>query len=258
MISNAILPILHCIGDIMDILGIRIEDIDMEQALLKAYSFINNNNTFSYIFTPNSEICMAAIKDRNLMEILNSSFMNIPDGEGVIIASKILKTPLKEKVPGCMFVQNLLGMGKNFSVYLLGASEDSVRTAKENILIRYPHISVSGFHNGFFDEDQEKDIINDINAKNPDFIIVGLGAPKQELFIFKHRHDINTGLAIGAGGTIDIISGYAKRAPEFFCKYKLEWFYRLIKEPKRFKRMLNIPLFLIKCKIHIMSKKKKD
>ncbi len=242
----------------MDILGIRIDDIDMEQALMRAYSFINDNSSFSYIFTPNAEICMAAIKDRALLEALNSSFMNIPDGEGVVLASKILKTPLKEKVPGCVFVQNLLGMGKNFSVYLLGASQDSVTMAKENILKRYPGISISGIHNGFFDQTQEKDIIDDINTKKPDLIIIGLGAPKQELFMFRHRNDIHSGLAIGAGGTIDIISGYAKRAPEFFCKYKLEWFYRLVKQPKRFKRMLNIPLFLIKCKIHVMSKKKKD
>ena len=161
---------------------------------------------------------MAAIKNNNLMEALNSSFMNIPDGEGVVLASKILKTPLKEKVPECVFVQNLLGIGKNFSVYLLGASYDSVSTAAQNIMSHYPNISISGFHDGFFGENQEKEIIDDINIKKPDLIIIGLGAPKQELFIYRHSKDIRSGLAIGAGGTIDIISGFAKRAQEFcFC-----------------------------------------
>lgn len=252
------LPILQSIGDAMDILGIRIDDIDMDNALSKAYAALCDNKSFKYIFTPNAEICMAAIKNNNLMEALNSSFMNIPDGEGVVLASKILKAPLKEKVPGCVFVQNLLGIGKNFSVYLLGASYDSVSTAAQNILSHYPNISISGFHDGFFSENQEKEIIDDINIKKPDLIIIGLGAPKQELFIYRHSKDIRSGLAIGAGGTIDIISGFAKRAPEFFCKYKLEWFYRLIKQPKRFRRMLNIPLFLLKCKQHMLFKKKKD
>jgi N-acetylglucosaminyldiphosphoundecaprenol N-acetyl-beta-D-mannosaminyltransferase len=122
----------------------------------------------------------------------------------------------------------------------------------------YPNISISGFHYCFFCENQEKEIINDINIKKPDLIIIGLGAPKQELFIYRHRQDIRSGLAIGAGGTIDIISGFAKRAPEFFCKYKLEWFYRLVKQPRRFRRMLNIPLFLLMCKQHMLFKKKKD
>lgn len=240
----------------MDILGIRIDNIDMENALIKAYDALSDSDFFRYIFTPNAEICMAAIKDSFLMEVLNSSFMNIPDGDGVVLASKILKTPLKEKVPGCLFVQNLLGMGKSFSVYLLGASYDSVSTAIKNIQLRYPHITIAGFHDGYFGENQEKKIIDDINSGKPDLIIVGLGAPKQEFFLYKHRHNIHSGLAIGAGGTIDIISGFSKRAPEFFCKHKLEWLYRLLKQPSRFKRMLNIPLFLIKCRQH--ARKIKD
>ncbi len=240
----------------MDILGIKIDNIDMENALLKASDALSDNESFRYIFTPNAEICMAAIKDSSLMEVLNSSFMNIPDGDGVVLASKILKTPLKEKVPGCVFVQNLLGMGKTFSVYLLDASYDSVSTAIKNIRLRYPHITIAGFHDGFFSTDQEKEIIDDINAKKPDLIIVGLGAPKQEFFLYKHRYNIHSGLAIGAGGTIDIISGFSRRAPEFFCKHKLEWFYRLLKQPVRFRRMLNIPLFLIKCRQHARKTKK--
>ncbi|HOF26294.1 MAG TPA: WecB/TagA/CpsF family glycosyltransferase [Clostridia bacterium] len=240
----------------MDILGIKIDNTDMEKALEKAYDALSDRTSFRYIFTPNAEICMAAIKDNSLMEVLNSSFMNIPDGDGVVLASKILKTPLKEKVPGCVFVQNLLGMGKSFSVYLLGASHDSVSTAAKKIQSRYPYITVAGFHDGFFNVDQEKEIIADINTGKPDLIIVGLGAPKQEFFIYKHRYNIHSGLAIGAGGTIDIISGFSKRAPEFFCKHKLEWFYRLLKQPARFKRMLSIPLFLIKCRQHARKAKK--
>lgn len=242
----------------MDIIGLRIDNVDMEQALNKAFKAILDKETFRYIFTPNAEICMAALKDKVLLEALNSSYMNIPDGEGVVLASKILKTPLKGKVPGCEFVQNLLGKGEHISIYLFGASSESIQKAKENILIRYPHITVVGLHDGFFNDQDKLNIIEDINSCNPDLIIVGLGAPKQELFIFEQRHSIKAGLAVGVGGTIDIISGYSKRAPDFFCKYKLEWFYRLIKQPKRIKRMLNIPLFLYTCKKYAMGKKKKD
>ncbi len=241
----------------MDILGIRIDNLNMNEALDKALLAIENKDSFKYLFTPNAEICMSALKNSQLMEALNSSFLNIPDGEGVVLASKILKTPLKEKVAGCELVQNILNSQKTFSLYLLGASQESVEKAVEEIQIKYPQVKICGYRNGFFSSSDYEDIFADLNLKNPDLIIIGLGAPKQELFIYENRDMFPKSLAIGAGGTIDIISGYAKRAPEFFCKYKLEWFYRLLRQPKRFIRMLNIPVFLLKAFFNSFNIKRK-
>jgi len=239
----------------MDILGIRIDDVTMEEALGKAFSVIKNRNGFSYVFTPNAEICMAALKDEKLLLALNSSFMNIPDGESVLKAAKYLGTPLKEKVPGCEFTQNMLSSGKKISVYLFGATEASVTAAKKNITEKYPSITVAGIRNGYYTDNEVDGIIGDINKSHCDLLLVGLGAPKEEMFIYRNREKLDAALAVGVGGTIDIISGFAKRAPKFFLDHKLEWFYRLACQPKRFKRMLNIPKFLVLCKKHALHNK---
>lgn len=239
----------------MDILGIRIDDVTMEEALEKAFSVIKNRNGFSYVFTPNAEICMAALKDEKLLAALNSSFMNIPDGEGVLKAAAYLSTPLREKVPGCEFTLNMLSSGVKLSVYLFGATEASVAAAKKNITEKYASVTVVGIRDGYFKDSEVDGIIDDINKSHCDLLLVGLGAPKGEMFIYDNRDKLDVALAVGVGGTIDIISGFAKRAPKFFLLHKLEWFYRLICQPKRFKRMLNIPKFLVLCKKHALHNK---
>lgn len=119
------------------------------------------------------------------------------------------------------------------SVYFLGSGKESVKLSAEKINDSYPDVTVRGFRNGFFSREEEQDIVKNINALSPDILFIGMGFPKQEEFVMRHRGKINAGLIWCVGGLFDTLSGVKKRAPEFVIKLRLEWLYRLIKEPRR-------------------------
>ncbi len=208
------------------------------------------------IYTPNTEIVMAAKDDEKLRDLINEGDLVIPDGIGLIYASRIKKKPLKERVTGFDTSIKLLEIAnKNgYSLYLLGGKEGVSKAAAENIIKDYPNIKIAGFHNGYFkgshmgleNQEEEKEIIDEINRLNPDIIFVGLGFPKQELWIHANKNKIKARVIIGNGGVMDILSGNSKRAPEVYQKLGLEWFYRLMKEPSRIKRQLVLPKFMLK------------
>lgn len=229
----------------IDILGVNINKVDMAKAVKTAEDFINSEG-FHYVFTPNSEIVMAAYKDDNFKNILNTADMLTPDGIGLVYAAKILGNSLKERVAGFDLVMNLLESisksGKR--AYFFGGAPGVAVEAKKKLEERFPSINICGTANGFFDETREKEIINEINDLKPDLLLVCLGFPKQEKWIFEHRDMLNCHLAMGVGGTLDVISGKAKRAPDIFIRLGLEWLYRLLKQPARIGRMMALPKFL--------------
>ena len=161
-----------------------------------------------------------------------------------MLASKILKTPLKEKVAGVDFATELLGIlareGKR--LYLLGAKPGIAELAAQKILALRPELQICGMHDGYFKEDRE--VLDLINSEAPDVLFVCLGAPRQERFMAEHLHDLNVRLMIGLGGSLDSFAGTVKRAPKWMIRMNLEWLYRLIREPRRFGRMLRLPKFL--------------
>lgn len=232
--------------EFINILGVKISTLNMEESVKKAKEFLMGEKP-AVIFTPNSEIVMNAYRDKDFLNIINSADMRTPDGIGLIYASKILKTPLRERVAGFDLTMNLLGslneLGK--SVYFFGSAPGIAIEAKRKIEEKYPGINVCGVSDGYFDEEKEKEIIADINNKKPDLLLVCLGSPKQETWIFEHKDELNCKLLMGVGGTLDVISGNVKRAPGIFIKLGLEWFYRLLKQPSRIGRMMALPKFLI-------------
>ena len=115
--------------------------------------------------------------------------------------------------------------------------------AGENITKKYPGVKIAGYSDGYFDSEKEQTIINNINRANPDLLFVCLGAPKQEKWISEHKDNLNAGVCLGIGGSLDVFAGTVKRAPEFFTKHGIEWLYRLMKQPSRFVRMLDLPRF---------------
>lgn len=223
--------------DRCDILGVKISAVDMEQAVNAAEGFIGGG--VRAVFTPNPEIIMLAQKDVQFKEILNEADMLLPDGIGVVIASRLLKRPLPERVAGFDFVCRLLESGHSF--YLLGSKPAVVESAARRL--KEKGVNVVGFHHGYFDDDA--DIIKDINEKTPDVLLVCLGAPKQEKWIAKNKDRLSC-LCIGAGGTLDVLSGNAARAPLLFQRLCLEWLYRALKEPSRIVRLAAIPKFLFR------------
>lgn len=239
----------------VDILGVKIDKITMKEALERIESFLDKSKIHT-IYTPNSEIMMAAQRDPQLKAILCQGDMVVADGAGVVLASRMLGLNLPEKVSGFDLVKNILktSTNKEVSFFLFGGKPGIAEAAGEKILRSYPGIRIAGSHNGYFSEEEEDAIIEKINSSNADFLLVALGAPKQEKWINEHKDRLKVKVCIGVGGTLDVLSGKTKLAPEFFRKNGLEWMYRLYKEPWRFKRMLDLPRFMFLVISHKLKK----
>lgn len=238
-----------------EIFGVKINNTTLKEAteLVETYLKSEKLNT---IYTPNTEIVMVAKDDEKLKSLLNEGDLIIPDGIGLIYGARIKKKPLKERVTGFDLSINMLRIANenNYSIYLLGGKDGIAKAAADNIKTDYPKIKIAGFHHGYFkgihtgDENHQDEtkIIEEINSVNPDIIFVGLGFPKQEIWIDGNKDKIKARVIIGNGGVMDILSGNSKRAPEIYQKLGLEWLYRLIKEPSRIKRQMVLPKFVIK------------
>ena len=226
-----------------DVLGYQFVNNSMDELVNEVHSRILLAQK-TFIVTANPEIITYAQSNPDYEKVLKRSNYIIPDGVGIILASKILGQHLHERLTGFDLMSRLLELSnkKKYKVYLLGTKPDIIDMTASNIKKAFPHIEIAGFHHGYFHDDQE--IINEIQQSKPDIIFVGLGFPKQEKWISKNLHKVNKGVFIGVGGCLNIWAGVNKRAPKFIIDLNLEWLYRLFKEPTRSKRMLAIPIFL--------------
>ena len=228
-------------------MSVPIDAVNMSQAKAQVASFFQQEN-LQVIYTPNTEIVMEAQQDPMLLDAIKAANLVIPDGIGLIYASKILKKGLKERVTGVDLMGEILSycnqQGK--SIYILGGKPGVAQLAGENIQIKFPQIRIAGVNDGYFKETETEKIIEEINQSSVDILFVALGAPKQEKWIYQYRGKLKARIAMGVGGGVDIWAGTVKRAPKVYQKLGLEWFYRLLKEPWRYKRMLSLPKFMIK------------
>lgn len=229
----------------INILGIQFDNINMKEAVEKAIDFTNQEDT-KIIFTPNPEIVIEAHNNPSLGNVINEADMVVADGIGVVIGSRIIKRPLPERVAGFDLVQNLFKEIKytGKTVYFFGAAPKVAEMAASKMEELHKGLKIIGTHDGYFDNDEE--IIREINSLKPDILLVGLGAPKQEFWIYNNKNNLDVKLCIGVGGSFDGMAGKVKRAPKLFRKLGLEWFYRLITQPTRAKRMMRLPIFLKK------------
>lgn len=241
----------------INVRGVLFDNVTMDQALRKSIDFINSNN-LSTIYTPNAEIVQSCIENNDIMEIINSADMVIPDGAGVVLASRILKTPLKSKVAGCELAEKIAEYcsKNNKKIFLLGSNPETIDKngvkilstadkAAEKLKMKYNGLIICGTADGYFDPKDNDEIIEKINNSSADVVFVCLGAPRQEKWIHAFKSRINAKLMIGLGGSLDVFAGEVKRAPDIFIKLNLEWLYRLIKQPQRLGRMMSIPKFLL-------------
>lgn len=233
----------------ISVLGVNFDNVNMSEAVDRCKTFIAGSKG-NLVVTPNPEIVMRAKDDEEFKNIINDAELVIPDGIGIIKAGKILGTPLKERVAGYDLVRNLFEEGKDGSIsfYFWGSKPGIADTAREKIKEEYPNLNVVGSHHGYFKDEEEQEIVDEIRALKPDVILVGLGAPKQEKIINKYKNEGFFKIGIGCGGSIDVIAGAVKRAPKIFIKMHLEWFYRLLKQPSRLGRMMVLPKFVFEVK----------
>ena len=227
----------------VNILGANISNASVEEIVCFLTERIKQNRN-TVVYTPNSEIIEQFHKDADLLSLLNSADVLTADGIGVVYGAKILGTPLKGRAAGYDIACKLLEVGakEGFGFYLFGSKEEVCRLAKENLEKKYPGIRIVGTQNGYF-----KEPVGETIAKaNPDVVFVCLGAKKQEEWIYQNKHLFSGTTFLGIGGSMDVFAGVVKRAPDIFIKLNLEWFYRLLKQPSRFVRMLALPRFLFR------------
>ena len=227
----------------IDVMGLKFDSMTMDEALSRAEALLRGDKA-AYVVTPNAEIAYEALHDGQRREMLNGADLMLPDGAGVVLASKLLRTPVKQKVAGVDFAAGLLGIleRNGQSLYLLGGKPGIGELAAQKMLEAHPQLRIAGIADGYFQD--EAPVIAKINASGADALFVCLGAPKQERFMVQHQQELHVHLMAGLGGSLDAFAGTVQRAPAWMIRLNLEWLYRLIREPKRFRRMLRLPKYL--------------
>ncbi|MCL2628771.1 MAG: WecB/TagA/CpsF family glycosyltransferase [Oscillospiraceae bacterium] len=225
-------------------MNINVDNVTMSEALQRIAYLIENTKQ-SYVVTPNVDHIVKLEKDVEFQEIYENADLVLTDGQPLIWISKLYKKPIKEKVSGADLFPKVceLAAQKGYTMFFLGAAEGVADAAAAKLSEKFEGLNVVGTYSpklGFENDHEELQIIiNNIKTKAPDILVVGLGTPKQEKFIYRNREKLNVPLALGLGASIDFEAGKSKRAPVWMSKCGLEWLYRLCKEPKRmFKRYL--------------------
>ncbi len=235
------------------ILGTRVQNTSEEETLNVLETALVESRQMA-VFTPNTEMIMAAWKDEAFREILNRAEWVIPDGIGLLHAARIQKKPIENRVTGFDTSVSLLQMAErlNKSVFFLGGAVGVAEMAAEEIKKTLPNLKIAGTHHGYFPglhigkggSSEEKLVIESINASGAEILFVGFGMKKQEIWIDTYRDQLKPTILIGNGGTLDGLAGLVQRAPEIYQRLGLEWLYRLAKQPSRIGRQLVLPHFL--------------
>lgn len=227
----------------VNILGVGFDPLTPQAMLDAAWDRVERG-AGGYIVTPNPEIVCACREDADYAAAVNGASLVVPDGIGIIYASRILGTPLPARVPGIELGEQLVSRmareGKR--LYLLGAKPGIAERAAEALREKYPGLVIAGTHDGYFRE--EGPVLEALRTAAPDVLFVCTGFPRQEQFMAAHTGEFPHCVMLGLGGSLDIFAGEAKRAPALFIRLGLEWFYRLLREPKRIGRMMKLPRFL--------------
>lgn len=199
------------------------------------------------IISGNPEILFNGLNNVKLKTNFNDkNSVIIPDGVGTVLASKLVKNPVQEKIAGIDVVREILKKAdkEGKSVYLVGAQQEVIEECVRKVKEEFKNLTIAGYYNGFFDLDNCDELVNDIKEKKPYAVFAAMGSPRQEIFIEKIMPIVDAKIFMGVGGVFDIFAGKLKRAPKWMINMGLEWLYRVAKEPVRIKRLTSIPKFL--------------
>jgi len=222
----------------INILGVNISNITFSEGVDIVRGWLTENNGKQYIVTPNPEFVMRAQKDTEFKQILNKADLAIPDGVGLIWAGKILGTSFKERVTGVDFMLGLceLAAKEGYTIGLLGGRDGVAEKTAKNLQGKLPNLKI----NFIGEEWNSRGVMHYAPTDKIDILFVAYGAPKQEKWIAENLNNLPVKVAMGVGGTFDYLAGKTLRAPKWMRQIGLEWLYRLICEPWRFRRQLAI------------------
>lgn len=228
------------------ILGIKFSKLNLQETIDLIDSKISEcSSRIFHIITVNPEIAVQIQEDQDLKRISLEADLITPDGVGIVLASKLKRDPVKERVTGYDLLLHSLKLGniKGWSFYLLGSDEEVNKKAAEYIMNNYPDVRIAGRHHGYFKNEEEEKIIKDIRISRPDILIVALGSPLADKWIHRNKDLLNAKVVFGVGGSLDVITGKVKPTPEIWKNLNLEWLHRRITQPSRRERQKKLKIF---------------
>ncbi|CAM4276132.1 WecB/TagA/CpsF family glycosyltransferase [Paenibacillus tarimensis] len=231
----------------VSIYGLPFSKMDMQETV-NYLSNVIHLRIPTQVITGNPIMVMAGLENPDYYRVMEEAELIVPDGAGVVWASEYVGQPVKERVAGFDLMHRLLETGEKhrWSVFLLGTTQETIEESAERLKQQYPLIRFVGVRNGFFGPGEDAKVIEEIRRANPDMLFVARALDNQEPWIGRYKQELGVPVMMGVGGSFDIIAGKLKRAPVLFQKLRLEWFYRLLQQPSRYKRMLVLPKFMLK------------
>ncbi len=233
--------------DRLNILDIWVDPVNRTEAIRRAEAFLTEGGKPHAVFASNPEKNFSVPADPDLYRVFREADLLLPDGIGMVWAARFLHHTRIERVPGSEFIFDLcrLAMREGCGVFFYGAEEEVSRRSAEVLAGRFSGLKIAGRANGFVKEAEMPGLIRQINESRAKILFIALGSPKQEKWYARHRDALaHVRIVQGIGGTLDTVAGKVKRAPEIWCRYNLEWLYRLIKDPGRIRRQKVLPLFV--------------
>lgn len=224
----------------ISLLGVPIDSVSMKEAVARLNELLNGSAQ-SHVATPNNEMLVEAHRNSAFRTVLQSTALNLPDSTGLMLAAKIAGQSLQERVPGVDCVQKLCReLGPEHSIFLLGAGDGVGVRVGEILKQKNPCLNIVGTYSGSPRDEDAVEIVRRINEAKPHLLLVAFGSPQQDLWIAEHLKEIlSVKVAMGVGGTLDFIAGVQKRASRSMRIMGLEWLWRFIREPRRWRRMWN-------------------
>lgn len=218
----------------INICGVSFNNISAEELKDAIEERLSGDGRNYFIVTPNVDFIVRANSNASFRDILNKADLSLCDSAIVKMASPFLGKKIQERITGFDLLRIICSnLKRENNCFILGGKQDIVTISAERLKLNYPDIKIAGFHHGYFEERKDRGIIDLINTANTDILIIGMGSPKQELWVAKNKKFLKVRIIICIGGIIDILAGKTRRAPRWMQRIGLEWFWRLIQEPKR-------------------------
>lgn len=228
------LEVQKCSKERFAFLGLHFHSFNFSQAHEQMEGFIASKRPHM-VFMPTAELIVRAKEDSYLRDIYNQTHLLLIDSYVVYYAARLFGKSVSEPVNGARLMFSFLDIihKKGYSIYILGAEKEVLLKAVENLKKQYPGINIAGFHHGYFDFKNDSEVVQSIKESNPDVLFVAMSSPLKENFTAKNLEKMNVPVCMGVGGSIDVISGEKRMSPLWISKMGLEWFYRLVQDPKR-------------------------
>jgi len=231
----------------LTLFGTPIECVGLDEAIQKIEALVNAHRS-ALVCTPDTTAILRAQRDHRLREVYGRADLVTPDGTGIVWAGRLLGAPVRERVSGIDLLERFFASRAHgrvpLRVFLLGSSPGVAELAAQKLSEQYPNLQIVGTHHGYFRTNENEQVLNLINRAQPDIVLVGLGVPRQELWMHENRARLSGSVLMGVGGCFDVWAGRLRRAPKSWQRLGLEWLYRALQEPRRLIRVSTIPLFV--------------